>query len=307
MRTILNYLKGGLGNQCFIYAAGRALQKRTGASHVLDIGFFPDDCRYKSQFLLFDFNVTVDSCRILPTRMLRRLDKQIKRCCAKLLNNKYNYVLERSSSVRVFQQFPDQWQGTLILNGYWQSEKYFSQIKREIALELKLKDSEAYSVSPLAAQIRACKHSVFLHLRSYKDVPGRQDGSLALPISYYHNALDYVRKVLGPFDLFVFSDDIFWTKDRLVIPSECSVTFIESKGDKGKDETYRDFYLMRLCKHGIIANSSFSWWAGWLGDQDQLEQHIQSIRIRPDICYMHEDYWPTGWKPISVAAKCISL
>ena len=57
----------------------------------------------------------------------------------------------------------------------------------------------------------------------------------------------------------------------------------------------RDFMLMRLCRHGVVADSSFSWWAGWLGEQDRLARGESALRLHVDRRVMNDDYWPDRW------------
>lgn len=298
MKNILQYICGGLGNQCFCYAMGRSLADRTMASYNIDVGLYPDDFGYKLRYDLSEFNIRVDSCRELPFRLVRKVDRRFNRAVAGWPIFRTHYCYE-STPCR-YQSLPTEWSGRLILNGYWQSEKYFEEIRPQLAKDLTLKNSEAYASDPVANQIRVAENSVFLHLRSYKDVPGKQDGSLALPISYFHNALAQMKSLVGIFNLFVFSDDVQWTKSRLLIPEGISVCYIESSGKKERFDTLRDFYLMRLCKHGIIANSSFSWWAGWLGEQDWLLKGHNPIRMRADVACFNKNYWPDRWMTIPV-------
>ena len=69
---------------------------------------------------------------------------------------------------------------------------------------------------------------------------------------YYKNALD----IIGGYEnLYVFSDDINWCKTNLKFKN---MVFVEGNDD------VEDLWLMSLCDHNIIANSSFSWWGAWL-------------------------------------------
>lgn len=78
--------------------------------------------------------------------------------------------------------------------------------------------------------------------------------------NYYGLAIEYVKKKTSerPLNFFVFSDDIEWCKRNFLMP----VTYIENK----KQEAWKDMMLMSNCKHNIIANSTFSWWAAWLNN-----------------------------------------
>lgn len=298
MRDVLIYMYGGLGNQCFVYAMGRSLADKTKARYNFDIGFFPDDFLYKLRYDLSAFNIRIDGSRELPLRILRKLDRRLSRVASRMPVLRSHYCYE--SQPPRYQPVPTEWSGRLILNGYWQSEKYFEDIKPQLAQDLTLKDVTPFARDSIADLIQSSCNSVFLHIRSYKEVIGKQDGSLSLPVSYFQNALMQMKDLLKSFNLFVFSDDVQWTKSRLHVPADIQVRYIEPSGKGPKFDTLRDFYLMRLCKHGVIANSSFSWWAGWLGEQDWLAKGEKPIRMRANRTEFNNDYWPDRWQVIPI-------
>jgi hypothetical protein len=117
-----------------------------------------------------------------------------------------------------------------------------------------------------------------------------ENGSRALKnIVYYRNALDYMKGMLGSGTVFVFSDDIEWAKGN-VIKEIPHFRFVYSLPGASQ---LRDFILMRLCRHSIAANSSYSWWATWLGEKEH-----GGIRIRLGKRVLNDDFWPERWIPI---------
>ncbi len=78
---------------------------------------------------------------------------------------------------------------------------------------------------------------------------------------YYTNAVKYLSQKIDDLKLFIFSDEPGWVKNNLRFNQE--TYYIENNT---VDNSYEDFRLMSFCKHNIIANSSFSWWAAWLND-----------------------------------------
>jgi hypothetical protein len=136
--------------------------------------------------------------------------------------------------------------------GYWQSEKYFEEdvIRKELVLSHPTEEMLAK-----AKEIRNYDNSVFIHVRhgDYLTTPETNAYHGVLPYDYYIRAIDYMRtKVTNP-EFFVFSDDIDWCR-TVGLPG----TFINAG-------LHGDLYLMRCCKHAIIANSSYSWFGAWLG------------------------------------------
>ena len=116
------------------------------------------------------------------------------------------------------------------------------------------------------------KNSVSIHIRrnDYINNPHwrRSHGDIC-DIDYYEKSINYIREnVISPFFV-VFSDDTIWARKNL---KSDDIIFVNwNKGD----ESYRDMQLMSLCKHNIIANSSFSWWSAC------LNQNKEKIVIAP--------------------------
>ena len=133
-------------------------------------------------------------------------------------------------------------------------------------------------------------------------IPQYKNGSYALPISYYEKAIAYLREEVAGGTIYVFSDDLPWAIERLgAIAAQNGFVMVPVVPDgnllpKGKySSSYlRDFTLMRLCRHGIIADSSFSWWAGWLGEHEWLKKDRECLRIRPDKMNVY-DFYPERW------------
>lgn len=308
------YLQGGLGNQCFIYATARALTFRKGLELLLSLDYLADDWRYKRKLALGPFDcvyITED----LASRVYRIVKafryKALRDCswgcrsgCARIGNYCWDARTFR------FRALPKKWCGTLSLDGYWQSEKYFYDIREQLLKDFCLKDDAWVIHDPVAQQICSIENPVFLHVRSYKEVPGREDGRWALQmIDYYRRAIDFMVEYVDHPVFFIFSDDILIARKLLSsLPSALpasSYVYVEPRRITGTTDGYsypsdqiRDFTLMRLCKHGIVADSSFSWWAGWLGEQVRLMKGENPIRIHINRRVMNDDFWPERWVAI---------
>jgi Glycosyl transferase family 11 len=107
-------------------------------------------------------------------------------------------------------------------------------------------------------------------------------------LDYYSEAIQLMIGEVGMPHVFIFSDDIDWVKGNLIIPSPH--TFVCQ--NIGAD-SYRDMQLMSLCKHNIIANSSFSWWGAW------LNPNPEKIVIAPKQWFVNAnntvDLLPSTW------------
>ena len=296
MKREVAYLQGGLGNQCFIYAAARAAALRTGAELVLDGSYFLDDKIYRRQFALDAFSLRTPRLRVSALKAIR-------------LFRRFRYVLLRDRVSRFgnyccdkrpfkFRPLPDSWRGVLTLDGYFQSEKYFYDQREQILKDFTLKDDSWLESDWLAQEIVKTEHSIFLHVRSYKEVPGKENGECALRlINYYRDAIAYVNAHVPSGRLFVFSDDIEWAKAN-VLPDLERISRLPITFNDVDSSQLRDFTLMRMCRHGIVADSSFSWWAGWLGEQERLLRGEPAIRIHVNRMVLNEDFWPKRWIPV---------
>lgn len=174
VRNVVARLMGGFGNHCFLYAAGRGLALKYGAKLVLLDMYKPGDFR---QFALDDFN-----CQYVRKRRVGKIYARIaSRFFAKRLAK-----AKTSGSCHVGNhyfdfngiefRFPEELKGTLYLDWYFQSEKFFKDYADQIAADFTLKDDSWLEHDVVATKIRATENAVFCHVRSYKDaVP---DGSM---------------------------------------------------------------------------------------------------------------------------------
>ena len=142
-------------------------------------------------------------------------------------------------------------QNNIKLSGYFQSEKYFSMYRDEI---LSLYEVDDINLSYLKIKYNDIldNDTCSIHVRR-GDYLSLQNFHPTQSISYYQNAINQIG--LDKHFL-IFSDDIEWCKNNFnFIPNKI---YIEGNTD------FQDLYLMSMCKHNIIANSSFSWWGSWL-------------------------------------------
>ena len=294
-KIVRAYLKGGLGNQCFIYAAARAAVLRTGSELLLDGSYFKEDKVYRRSFSLDCFNYA--GTKVADASRAERMFRKVRYA---LLRDRRQRLGNYCCDMRPFRYrpLPKDWCGTLVLDGYFQSERYFSDVREHILADFTLKDATWLESDPLANQIRTAEHSIFLHVRSYKEVPGKEDGRCAMwLVRYYRDALLRLEGELPSGRVFVFSDDIEWARVNVLagIEGKSRLEFVFNGAGSSQE---RDFALMRLCRHGILADSSFSWWAGWLGEQECMQKGVKSLRLHVDKYVLNADFWPERWVAI---------
>ncbi len=147
------------------------------------------------------------------------------------------------------------------LVGYWQSEKYFKRIEKRLVKEFNFKNPLNGKNFAVANEISQ-NNSVSIHIRrgDYVTLPYavKMHGNIC-DLDYYSKAIKIIASKVKEPHFFVFSDDISWAKENLRI--DYPKTYVNFNTD---ENSYEDMRLMSLCKHNIIANSSFSWWGAWL-------------------------------------------
>ena len=176
----------------------------------------------------------------------------------------------------------------LYLEGYWQSEKYFREYRDELLEDFTFRTAPIGSNLATKKQIEESQ-SVAIHVRrgDYVSNPGTNahHGALALP--YYEPAIRYLSERVRDPLFFVFSDDIGWAREHLGPLARC--VFVDHNKNAGSE----DLRLMSACKHQIIANSSFSWWAAWLNkNPSKLVVTPRNWLNKP--AHTFEDIYPAG-------------
>lgn len=261
---------GGLGNQMFQYAAGRSLAQRLGKPLKLDISSF-DSYRLRS-FELDHFNVRYQLASLDELAQYgvnhHPLINAVNAVSRRLLQRNIfgNPLFYKEHSFHYDREFLNI-SKDVYLSGYWQSERYFEGIAETIRDDFTLRKLMSDRNTSIAKEISVCD-SVSLHVRrgDYANNPVTMNYHGLCSADYYHAAISYVaRKVKSP-HYFVFSDDFDWVRRNINIQSP--KTFVD--GNNGS-QSFIDMRLMSMCKHNIIANSSFSWWAAWLnGNHDKI-------------------------------------
>lgn len=165
--------------------------------------------------------------------------------------------------------------GTVFLEGYWQSERYFSDIKQVIRSDLRLKPPTDPQNLQLKEQI-AGSNAVAIHVR-YFDDPG-QGGVNNILSDYYVRAIDRLEEKIGTDAVYyLFSDNPEAAREMIPVSKQRVVPVINNDSDNA---AFADLWLMSHCRHFIIANSTFSWWGAWLADYPDKIVIAPAVEIR---------------------------
>lgn len=252
---IITKLNGGLGNQLFEYACARSLQLKYNDELRLDIeGFKRSPRHYSLENFILNEEVSVLPEKDSKSLVLLQAISKLNRNLAFSLGPLFGVYIWKSSNYKPL-NIKDIKGRTLYLYGYWQSEAYFKEYKDVIVKELKVKTPIPVICNDLLKDISK-PNSVCVHIRRGDYV---NCGFLHCDEAYYNRGLEYIKNKYSDCNVIVFSDDIAWVKENMKF--NCPVTFVEL--DVPDYETLR---LMYLCKHFVISNSSFSWWAQYLSD-----------------------------------------
>jgi hypothetical protein len=247
-------LQGGLGNQMFQYAAGRALAERLNTDLKLDITYYQKNKLRKYKLNNFCIKEIIAN----KEEMNQFYFKGIKKVFS-FLTNPQNILLTELSVTFFCKKFFEV-KNNVFLIGYFQSEEYFKSIESFIRNEFQLKEKlNKQSVDELTKIENT--NSVSIHIRrgDYINNPKVNEIHGVCSLNYYKNAIMIIKEHVNKPHLFIFSDDIDWVKQNLIIDSPISyINFNQEERD------FEDIYLMSSCRHNIIANSSFSWWGAWL-------------------------------------------
>ncbi len=259
---IIIRLKGGLGNQMFQYALYlqlKALGKEVKMDEVS--GFRDDDQRDPALYDVFGITYDkateeevidiTDAHMDFPSRVKRKIFGRKSAEYQDTTGNFDPHVLEMNKAY---------------LNGYFQSDKYFTdrnvliQLKREFAIS----PQDVFTTNESWELFRKIRqtHSVSVHVRrgDYLE-PGTVEtfGGIC-DDAYYKRAIDRVLSVDPDAEFFIFTNDKEWHAGNV---SGDRFHLVDT-GEEKEDAV--DLLLMSMCKHHILANSSYSWWSAWMND-----------------------------------------
>lgn len=262
---IISYIIGGLGNQMFQYAVGRALALERGVPFRVDIQGFATYALHNGYELDRLFNIKAQTASnddlrtVLGWRSCSFVRRQLFRQQMIKFRGPRLFVDTQFNSWRQIVEVPD----NCYLMGNWQTENYFEKAEEIIRADFSFR-LPAYGRNAELAETISNSTAVSLHVRR-GDIAANPS-SLAFhglcSLDYYRRAIEYVTARVANPTFYVFSDDIPWARENLRLDHPCH--YIDHNHGA---ESYNDMRLMSLCRHHIIANSSFSWWGAWLNQQ----------------------------------------
>ncbi len=268
---IITNLIGGLGNQMFQYACGRALALDLGQALACSVDQFQGYKLHQGLQLnrVFKLNLTVADVGTLASMLSRwRTDAKVRRLLARLASPRLSgrhFVGESTDGF--IPGLEARCADGAYLHGYWQSERYFESQAAAIRNDFAWREPLAGHNAELARAIEAAPCAVSVHLRRGDYVSLAKNTAIYAACSpdYYLAALDRLSTLTSTAGLqvFAFSDDPRMAAE-LLTPHCPNLTLVDH--NRGAN-SHIDMRLMSLCNHHVIANSSFSWWGAWLDER----------------------------------------
>lgn len=288
---IIVNLIGGLGNQMFQYAAGRALSLRLSAPLRLDV----------SGFSGYGLHQGFELSRVFGCKSKIATDEEIREFLGWRSSPVARKIVMRPSldmlhgDRLVVEPHFHYWPGirevshNAYLFGYWQSERYFSEVAETIRADFTFSHQLSSQNAEMAEKIGQTM-AVSLHVRRGDYVSDSKSNAAhgLCTLEYYREAILHMAEHVERPEFFIFSDDIAWVKANLKVDFPCQ--YVDH--NQGA-ESYNDMRLMSMCRHHIIANSSFSWWGAWLNPRPD------KIVVAPKKWFANDknvaDLYPAGW------------
>lgn len=275
-------ISDGLGNQLFQYAFGYAYAKKKGCELLLDPFFWGTSLR---KYQLEEFNIDCPKRLVSKTwdfilgfgpRNGRKFKAWYRALKIKRFYNIEYEKMQMSYDASLLKLEKD-----TFFQGFWQTPLYFDEYYEDIKRQFTYKGELSLRAQQYEINMKE-GISVSLHIR--RTDYNREVNNVCLNETYYERAINKMKRNLGEFKLYIFTDDKEYVKETFHL---YEYTIVEGVTD------VEEFQLMQKCKHHIVANSTFSWWGAYLAEEKG------GIVYAPIADIWTSDFYPKEWKLIS--------
>jgi len=270
--SVMVRLKGGLGNQLFQYATARSLALDSERKLVVDRGWFERKQRPRS-YRLNEFVANPSTVSYSKVKL-----HQLTLASVTSSFTSATKILREPKQLQ-YRPFKLPLTSAVLLEGYWQSPKYFEKHRNDLLNAFKPAGhiDQSSLTTPEA-------NTVAVHIRR-GDYITEHNAHIVSP--------KYVRNAMSEFgnnaNFLFFSDDLSWCQDNF---GGDNVGFSSQPSD------LMDLIQMSRCDHNIIANSSFSWWSAWLNENKQ--QRVIAPTPWAEGGNTHADILPAHWETLAI-------
>ena len=261
---VVFYGQGGLGNQLFQYAAARRLSIRNNVPLVLDPYWFKHPKIGETQRSLQINRYPVVLRLATPLEQIQWSLMRVRMArYLKPLHCFLSMELVKEEGHSINQKVLNA-SGDTYLSGFWQSEAYFADIRKELLQDFTPCEMPTEEDQKVINQIKNSV-AVSVHVRRGDYVTSKSNYEYhgVCSLNYYYAAIQHLTERVKNPTLFIFSDDPEWTRTNL--GTAYPTVYVDHNNS---DNAFQDLRLMSLCQHHIIANSSFSWWGAWLSENN---------------------------------------
>jgi hypothetical protein len=266
---IIVNLKGGMGNQMFQYAIARSLAEKNKTEFRMDLTYLLENQPKNSEHVFRNYDLDIFNIeeKIATKKELKSFfgDTFMRKILNKIPSGNTEGVIVQEKKFR-FDPEIMKLSGNVYLDGYWQSPEYFSDVEDLIRNEFTFKNEFDAKNSELAEEISSV-NAVCLNVRraDFISIGHANKFHGVMGVDYFEKAIGYIASKFSDFIIYIFSDDIDWCRDNIKRKYPTKLIGHEYAGDKFQ------YYLhhMSLCKHFIIPNSTFAWWAAWLNNNSE--------------------------------------
>lgn len=265
----------GLGNQMFQYALSRCFVKdgKKVTGDISGYNFFN-----KRKFELPE---------VFPNINFKKCSSIAKFYYENVIDCQYQEVsIEGSNYIEANMKLLEVQEG--VMRGFWQSYKYVEKVEEELKYDFQFKNKQDVGLQNVIEGIKG-QNAVAVHIRRGDYLQSDDIYGGVCTDKYYREAMQYIFGKEKNIVFYFFSNDIKWVRKKYR-DIKNAVFVMDNMFDDYED--WYDMYLMSLCKHNIIANSTFSWWGAW------LNKNINKIVIAPhrwlNITQM-PDICPVSW------------
>ena len=275
-------IEGGFGNQLFSYAFGYAQSRRLNLPLWIDTSLQDNGLSRELEInkLKITFGKRISYpikrdfvSRAVGNRIIKKLSIGFQ---TQIIREQNPYTFDKAM-LKTFKK-------NVYYAGNWQNYRYFDDYYDELKELFRPQYAMPAAFCDWEKKVNH-ENSVSIHIRrgDYVQIGCTVDEE------YYYRAIEMVQKRIPDAKFYVFTDDKVYA-GKLMDNTNARYEIVDYVK---QNPTLEDFYLMSSCFHHIIANSSYSWWAAYLGNQD-------ACVIAPVTGIWKEDFYPEGWKKVLV-------
>jgi len=311
-KKIILRLSNELGNQMFMYASAYSIAKKLNRELYIDNETAFLTKKNVSNYRLSSFNI---SSSIAPDKYkFKKLSGYIKRkflIKSDFLNSKRKFFIENKDKNKITSYSNDyksiQFDDCLFLEGHYESEKYFDEIKDEIKKEFKIKDFILFQKNQFFKDLNK-QNSVGICLRQNRFIEGVNQNTqqnkekswnyTLEQINYINKSADIIKSKISNPSFFLWTND-FSNLEK----NKFNFNYVEVnlKNDENNlDKKVNSLFLLRQCNHFIATSSSFSWWGTWLSEKENKIILRPSNKFFSKFTINNQDFWPLYWNMVDV-------